>query len=72
MTQVNLFTAGAVIIIILLVYHYLVKKYHYFLSKPIPCVKPTILVGTSGPLLFRKRDLATHMKVMYNAFPDAK
>uniref|UniRef100_A0A8D8HDK2 Cytochrome P450 9e2 n=1 Tax=Culex pipiens TaxID=7175 RepID=A0A8D8HDK2_CULPI len=72
MVSVDLFTTLCLGTIIVLVYHYLVKKYHYFLSKPIPCVKPTILVGTSGPLLFRKRDLATHMKVMYNAFPDAK
>uniref|UniRef100_A0A8D8HD69 (northern house mosquito) hypothetical protein n=1 Tax=Culex pipiens TaxID=7175 RepID=A0A8D8HD69_CULPI len=72
MTQVNLFTAGAVIIIILLIYHYLAKKYHYFLPKPVPCLKPSFLVGSSGPVLLRRQGVTTFMKKVYNSFPDAK
>lgn len=72
MTQVNLFTAGAVIIIILLIYHHLAKKYHYFLPKPIPCMKPSFLVGSSGPVLLRRQGVTTFMKTIYNSFPEAK
>ncbi|XP_052563928.1 cytochrome P450 9e2-like isoform X4 [Culex pipiens pallens] len=71
MTQVNLFTAGAVIIIILLIYHHLAKKYHYFLPKPIPCMKPSFLVGSSGPVLLRRQGVTTFMKTIYNSFPEA-
>lgn len=72
MTQVNLFTAGAFFVAILLVYHYLAKKYHYFLTKPIPCLKPTFLFGSSGPLLLRREGITTFMKTVYSSFPDAK
>lgn len=68
----DLFTAGAVFAIILLAYHYLSKRYEYFLTKPIPCLKPTFLVGNTGPMMFRQRDIAAHVKILYNAFPDFK
>ncbi|XP_053683470.1 probable cytochrome P450 9f2 [Sabethes cyaneus] len=70
--EVDLFTALAAGVIILLLFHYASKKYQYFLSKPIPCVKPSFFFGSSGPLMARKRDLPTHIRMMYNTFPDAK
>ncbi|KAL1386787.1 hypothetical protein pipiens_012807 [Culex pipiens pipiens] len=72
MVQVDLFTAGAVFAIILLAYHYLSKRYEYFLTKPIPCLKPTFLVGNTGAMLFRQRDIAAQVKALYYAFPDFK
>lgn len=72
MVDVDLFAALAIGAIVLLIYHYLTQKYHYFLSKPIPCLKPTTLLGSSGPALFRKRDIATHFQLLYNTYPEAK
>lgn len=72
MVQVDLWTAGAVGAIILLIYHYLSKKYEYFLAKPIPCLKPTFLLGSTGPMMTRRKDVSSHIKDMYNTFPDFK
>ncbi|XP_055529186.1 probable cytochrome P450 9f2 [Wyeomyia smithii] len=70
--EVDLFTAAAVGILILLILHYISKKYEYFLSKPIPCVKPTLILGSSGPMIFRTRDMPSHVKILYQTFPDSK
>ncbi|XP_053683462.1 probable cytochrome P450 9f2 [Sabethes cyaneus] len=70
--DVDLFVVLAIGAIVLLIYHYISQKYHYFLAKPIPCLKPTFLLGSSGPALFRKRDIATHLRLMYNTHPDSK
>uniref|UniRef100_A0A1Q3FR14 Putative cytochrome p450 9f2 n=1 Tax=Culex tarsalis TaxID=7177 RepID=A0A1Q3FR14_CULTA len=72
MVQVDFITAGAVFAIILLLYHYLAKKYEYFLPKPIPCIKPSFLLGSTGPMILRQRDISSHMKWLYNQFPDFK
>ncbi|EAT41567.1 AAEL006815-PA [Aedes aegypti] len=72
MLEVNLFAAIAVGALILAVYHHISKRYQYFLSKPVPCMKPTFLVGNSGPMLTRKKDIASHIRTMYDTYPDAK
>ncbi|XP_055529191.1 probable cytochrome P450 9f2 [Wyeomyia smithii] len=69
---VDLLTAVAICAIILLIFHYISKKYQYFLSKPIPCIKPAFFFGTNAPLLFRMTDMVTHIKKLFNTFPDAK
>nr|XP_029731420.1 probable cytochrome P450 9f2 isoform X1 [Aedes albopictus] len=71
MPQVDLFTAAAIVAVVVLLYHYVAKKYEYFLTKPVPCVKPTFLLGSSGPTMFRKADVVSHFKKIYDAFPDA-
>ncbi|XP_058462581.1 probable cytochrome P450 9f2 [Malaya genurostris] len=70
--EVDLLTAGAIGAIILLIFHYMSKKYEYFLSKPISCVKPTFLLGSTGPIMFRRRDISSHVRMLYNVFPDSK
>ncbi|XP_053683463.1 probable cytochrome P450 9f2 [Sabethes cyaneus] len=70
--QIDLITVAAIGAIILLVVHYISKKYQYFLSKPIPCLKPTFFFGNNAPLLFRKLDMVTHINRMYRTFPDSK
>ncbi|XP_058837433.1 probable cytochrome P450 9f2 [Topomyia yanbarensis] len=70
--EVDLFTTAAIGTIILLIFYYISKNYEYFLSKPIPCVKPTLLLGSTGPMMFRKRDLPSHIQMLYNTFPDSK
>ncbi|XP_053683466.1 probable cytochrome P450 9f2 [Sabethes cyaneus] len=72
MVAIDLFTAIAIGAILVLCYHYIAQKYLYFLTKPVPCLKPTFLLGNFGPLLFRRRDVVSHMNILYNAFPDAK
>lgn len=71
MLQVDLFSAAALLAVVILLYHYIAKKYEYFLTKPVPCVKPTFLVGSSGPTIMRTVDMATHFKKLYDTFPDA-
>ncbi|XP_058837432.1 probable cytochrome P450 9f2 [Topomyia yanbarensis] len=70
--EIDLFGAVAIGAIILLIFHYLSKKYEYFLSKPIPCVKPTFLLGSTGPIMLRKRDFPCHIRMLYNSFPESK
>lgn len=72
MVEVNLFAAVAVGLIILLLYHYVAKKYHYFLTKPIPCIKPTFLLGIYDQVFFKNVKLVFGSTVLYNTFPDAK
>ncbi|XP_055529183.1 probable cytochrome P450 9f2 [Wyeomyia smithii] len=72
MINVDLFVVLAIGAIVLLIYHYIAQKYQYFLSKPIPCLKPTFLFGSSWPALTRKRNIATHFQQLYNTYPDAK
>lgn len=72
MLQVDLFTAFAVGGIVLLVYHYLSKKFEYFLSKPIPCPKPTFLFGNTASMILRTQDAKEKIQELYNSFPDAK
>lgn len=70
--EVNLFAAVTVGLIILLLYHHITKKYHYFLAKPIPCIKPTFLLGIYDQVFFKKVKLVFGSKLLYNYFPDAK
>lgn len=72
MVEVDLYVAVAVGAIILLLYHYGSKKYEYFLTKPIPALKPTFLLGNTGPMMFRRRDVSSHVKMLYNSFGDYK
>lgn len=72
MAEVNLFAAVAVGMIIVLLYHYIAKKYHYFLSKPIPCIKPTFLFGIYDQVFFKNVKLVFGSTILYNTFPDAK
>ncbi|KXJ79843.1 hypothetical protein RP20_CCG027716 [Aedes albopictus] len=72
MLDVNLFAAIAVGALILALYHNISKRYQYFLTKPIPSIEPTFLVGNSGPILTRKRDITSHVREIYNSYPDAK
>ncbi|XP_058837417.1 probable cytochrome P450 9f2 [Topomyia yanbarensis] len=72
MLQVGLLTVLAIGTAVLLIYHYVSRKYSYFLSKQIPYMKPTFLLGNTGPLVFRTRDAASHMKVLYSACPESK
>lgn len=72
MLQVDLFTAFAVGGIILLAYHYLSKKFEYFLTKPVPCPKPTFLFGNTASMLLRTKDASGTIRDIYNSFPDAK
>lgn len=71
MLKVDLFMAAALLAAVLLFCRYVAKKYQYFLTKPVPCVKPTFLLGSSGPTIFRKVDVATHFKKIYDVFPQA-
>ncbi|XP_058462586.1 cytochrome P450 9e2-like [Malaya genurostris] len=70
--EVSLFTAVFIGSITLLVYRYISKKYEYFLTKPIPCVMPTFILGSSGPLMLRTATLKSHIDVLYNAYPESK
>ncbi|XP_029732068.2 probable cytochrome P450 9f2 [Aedes albopictus] len=72
MWEADLFTAIAVGALVLAVYHYIAKRYQYFLTKPVPCVKPTFLLGSSIPLLTRDRDISSYIRTLYDAYPDAK
>lgn len=72
MVEVDLYVAVAVGAIILLLYHYGSKKYEYFLTKPIPALKPTFLLGNTGAMLFHRRDVSSHVKLLYNSFQDSK
>uniref|UniRef100_A0A8D8JY63 Probable cytochrome P450 9f2 n=3 Tax=Culex pipiens TaxID=7175 RepID=A0A8D8JY63_CULPI len=72
MLQVDLFTACAVGGIVLLVYHYVSKKFEYFLSKPIPCPKPTFMFGNTASMMLRTQDAKEKVQELYNSFPDAK
>ncbi|XP_058837422.1 probable cytochrome P450 9f2 [Topomyia yanbarensis] len=70
--EVDLVVALAIGAIILLIFHYLSKKHEYILPKPIPCVKPMFFMGSTAPIMFRRRDFPTHIKILYNTFPDCK
>ncbi|XP_062563385.1 cytochrome P450 9e2-like [Armigeres subalbatus] len=70
--EVDLFSSVAIGFIILLIYHYVSQKYQYFFSKPIPCLKPSFLVGNIGATIFRTKDARTHIYDMYNTFPESK
>ncbi|XP_053683464.1 probable cytochrome P450 9f2 [Sabethes cyaneus] len=70
--EVDLFTVTAIGVIIMVLFHYASKKYQYFLSKPIPCVKPTFFFGSTGPIMFRRRDVTSHIRMLYNTFPEFK
>ncbi|XP_055619248.1 probable cytochrome P450 9f2 [Toxorhynchites rutilus septentrionalis] len=72
MVAVDLLTAGAIGAIILLIYHWIATKYEYFLTKPVPCVKPTFGFGSSAPTLFRRTDVSSLVTELYYAFPDSK
>ncbi|XP_058837424.1 probable cytochrome P450 9f2 [Topomyia yanbarensis] len=72
MVEVNLLVAAAIGTIILLFYRYVAQKYQYFLSKPVPCVKPTFLLGSNGATIFRRRGIVSHLLKLYNAYPDSK
>lgn len=70
--EVDLLSTIAIGCIILLIYHYISKKYQYFLTKPIPCLKPTFLVGNIGATIFRTKDVRTHIYDLYRAYPESK
>lgn len=70
--EVHLLSAVAIGCLILLIYHFLASKYLYFLSKPIPCVRPTFLLGNIGEAIFRTKDVRTLTNELYYAFPNAK
>ncbi|XP_058837427.1 probable cytochrome P450 9f2 [Topomyia yanbarensis] len=70
--EVDLLTALAIGAIILLIFHYMSKTYQYLLSKPIPCPKPTFFLGSTGPMMLRRKDVMTHVKSLYNTFPESK
>lgn len=72
MMEVDLLTACAVGAIILLIYHYIAKKYEYFLTKPVPCVKPTFGFGSTAPTLLRNMDVCTLVTKLYSVYPDVR
>ncbi|XP_058462594.1 probable cytochrome P450 9f2 [Malaya genurostris] len=72
MLQVHLILVCAISAIAVICYHYVAKKYQYFLSKPIPCVKPTFLLGSSGATVFRRRGIVSQLIKLYNAYPESK
>lgn len=67
-----MYVALAVGAIVVLLYHYAAKKYEYFLTKPIPALKPTMLFGNTGPMMFRQRDVSSHLKMLYNTYEGSK
>ncbi|XP_055619255.1 probable cytochrome P450 9f2 [Toxorhynchites rutilus septentrionalis] len=70
--MLDVLTVAAIGAIVLLMYHWVAKKYEYFLTKPVPCVKPTFGFGSNAPLLFRRIDMTTLLTRLYNAYPDCK
>ncbi|XP_058447374.1 probable cytochrome P450 9f2 [Malaya genurostris] len=70
--EVSLFAAIAIGSLVLFVYRWVSKKYEYFLSKPIPCIKPTFLLGSSAPVIFRTKTLKSHIETMYNTYPECR
>lgn len=70
--EVDLLLIAAIGLIILLIYHYVSQKYQYFLTKPIPSLKPSFLVGNIGATIFRTKDARTHIYEMYNTYPESK
>ena len=72
MVEVDLYAAVAIGAIVLLLYHYAAKKYEYFLTKPIPALKPTMFLGNTGPMMFRRRDVSSHVKMIYKTYEDFK
>ncbi|XP_053678216.1 probable cytochrome P450 9f2 [Anopheles nili] len=69
---VDVVTMAAIGAILALLYYYVRSRYSYFLDKPYPHLKPTFLLGSSGPMILRRRDMIEHIKKTYNSFPDAK
>ncbi|XP_055589830.1 probable cytochrome P450 9f2 [Uranotaenia lowii] len=65
-------TWSALVALIGLIYYFFAKKYEYFDSKPIPLVRPTFLLGSTAPILFRRRNVLTHVNEIYYTYPDAK
>ncbi|XP_058462597.1 cytochrome P450 9e2-like [Malaya genurostris] len=70
--EVSLFAAIAIGSLVLFVYRWVSKKYEYFLSKPIPCIKPTFLLGSSAPVIFRTKTLKSHIGTLYNTYPQCR
>lgn len=58
--------------IVLAIYHYLVGILKFFEKHGIPYMKPQILVGNMGPVVFRSRSVAEQVKKIYDSHPDAK
>ncbi|XP_055589831.1 probable cytochrome P450 9f2 [Uranotaenia lowii] len=72
MLEVSLITVAIALILGTLLYRYLTRNDFYFADKPIPFLRPTLLVGSLGPLMMKKRDIMEHFRILYNTFPDAK
>uniref|UniRef100_A0A182MYK0 Uncharacterized protein n=1 Tax=Anopheles dirus TaxID=7168 RepID=A0A182MYK0_9DIPT len=65
-------TVAALAAILALLYYYVRSRYRYFLDKPYPHLKPVFLLGSSAPVMFRRRDMIQHIETIYNSHPDAK
>lgn len=72
MLEVSLVTVAVVLTLAVLAYRYLTRNDFYFADKAIPFLKPTLGMGTLGPLMLKKRNILEHFKIQYDSFPDAK
>uniref|UniRef100_A0A182PZA2 Uncharacterized protein n=1 Tax=Anopheles epiroticus TaxID=199890 RepID=A0A182PZA2_9DIPT len=69
---VDMVTMAAIATILALLYYYVRNRYRYFLDKPYPHLKPTFLLGSSGPMMLRRRNMIDHVEHLYNSHPNAK
>ncbi|XP_050092164.1 probable cytochrome P450 9f2 [Anopheles aquasalis] len=65
-------TLTAIAIVLALGYYYVRRRHAYFNDKPYPHLKPTFLLGSSGPMIFRTADMMQQIQKMYNCFPGSK
>uniref|UniRef100_A0A6E8W4G3 Cytochrome P450 n=1 Tax=Anopheles coluzzii TaxID=1518534 RepID=A0A6E8W4G3_ANOCL len=68
----DMVTMAAIATILALLYYYVRNRYRYFLDKPYPHLKPTFLLGSSAPMMLRRRNMIQHIEALYYSHPDAK
>ncbi|XP_053688973.1 probable cytochrome P450 9f2 [Sabethes cyaneus] len=54
------------------IYRWLTKNHDYFHHKPIPSMAVRLFVGSTGPLLFRKRSFTEFIKQVYDKYKGVK
>ncbi|XP_058462574.1 probable cytochrome P450 9f2 [Malaya genurostris] len=72
MLELSVLTVTVCVTLAILIHRYVTRNYYYFADKPIPFLRPVFGLGSAGPLVFKKRNIFEHFKLLYESFPDAK